>query len=166
MSGMGGKFLAVLQLIINTLNQIAITMLCRQVSQLNLGQVCVSAYWLSSQKQATPSNCGKLLLCHWYRSGIERSAQQHLGETQGYGKNPMNRDNPQPSSKDDASAHLWMQFRDLMSVGQRRLERQNNKSSMSWHKIKSVPLETGSIRGITNGRYPRCKESLLGFIAI
>ena len=68
-----------------------------------------------------------------------------------YGKNPKNEDNlskmgnPQPSSKDDASAHLWMQFRDLMSVGQRRLERQNNKSSMSWHKIKSVHVGTRSV---------------------
>jgi hypothetical protein len=78
----------------------------------------------------------------------------------------MNKDNPQPSPNDDASAHLWMQFRDLMSVGQQRLEQRTNKLSMSWHKIKSVPLEIGSIRGITNGRYTKCKESLLGFIVI
>ena len=147
MSGMGGKNVDVLQVLINqiifqTIYNCISTMLCCQVSQLNLWQVCVSA-WLV--RQATPSNCGKLLLRHWYRSGVERSAQKHLGETQGYGKNPIYRDNPQPSSKDDAKAHLWMQFRDLMSVGQQRFVQLNNMLSMSWHKIKSVPLETGSV---------------------
>ena len=48
---------------------------------------------------ATLSNCGKFLLSHNYRPGVERSAQWHQGETRGYGKNVMNRDNPQPSPK-------------------------------------------------------------------
>ncbi len=161
MSGMGGKLNYVLQLALHMMSQIVTSMLCHQLSQLNLGQVCVSA-WLSSVKQATPSNCGKTLLCHWYRSGVERLAQQHLGETQGYGKNPMNRGNPQPNPNDDAQAHLGTQFRDLMSVGQQRFEERTNKFSMSWHKIKSVPLETRFERGIMRGRYPNHKESFKG----
>lgn len=73
----------------------------------------------------------------------------------------MYRDYPQPSPNDDAIAHLWMQFRDLMSVDQQGFAQRNNKLSMSWYKIKSVPLETGLVRGISAGRYPSCEESLL-----
>ena len=74
----------------------------------------------------------------------------------------MNRDNPQPSAKDDASAHLRMQFRDLMSVGHLRFMVRTNKHLMRWHKVKSVPLETGLVRGISHGRYPMSEESVLG----
>ena len=74
----------------------------------------------------------------------------------------MNKDYPQPSPNDDAKAHLWMQFRDLMSVGQQGFITRTNKRIMSWHKVKSVPLETGLVRGFAFGRYYKCKESLLG----
>jgi hypothetical protein len=43
MSGMGGKLVEVLQVVINTIMRLASAMLCHQLSQLNLGQVCVSA---------------------------------------------------------------------------------------------------------------------------
>jgi hypothetical protein len=43
MSGMGGKLMSVLQYLINTWVQIVSTMLCHQLSQLNLGQVYISA---------------------------------------------------------------------------------------------------------------------------
>jgi hypothetical protein len=79
----------------------------------------------------------------------------------------MNKDYPQPSPNDDAQkAHLWMQFRDLMSVGQQGFNTQTNKRIMSWHKVKSVPLETGSIRGFKHGRYYMCEESLLGVMSM
>ena len=163
MSGMGGKMGFILQFHLQILQQwlFASVLLCCQVSQKNLGQVYISA-WLLLVTQATPSNCGKLLSSHQYRSGVERSAQQHRGETHGYGKNLMIKDYPQPSPNDDASAHLRMQFRDLMSVGQRRLNTQTNTCFMSWHKVKSVPLETGSARGFKRGRYSMWEESLLG----
>ena len=149
-------------MILSIINQWVWNMcLCYQVSQQNLWQVCVSA-WLDV-KQATPSNCWKLLASQQYRSGVERSAQQHHGETHGYGKNLLNRDNQQPSAKDDAvTAHLCMQFRDLMWVGYRWFMVRTNKHMMRWHKIKSVPLETGLVRGISHRRYPVWKESVLG----
>ena len=75
----------------------------------------------------------------------------------------MIKDNPQPSPNDDAMvAHLWMQFRDLMSVGHLRFIVRNNKHMMRWHKVKSVPLETGLVRGISHRRYPVWEESVLG----
>ena len=52
-------------------------------------------------EQATPSNCGKLVLNTQYRPGIERSVQWHHRETCGYGKNLCGSDNPQPSAKDN-----------------------------------------------------------------
>ena len=96
---------------------------------------------------ATPSNCGKFSSSHNYRPGIERSAQWHQGETRGYGKNVMNRDNPQPSSK---VRRLRMQFRDLMAVGV------YEKYS---HKIKSVPTEMWSNRGIVKACHSLYEES-------
>ena len=163
MSGMGGNLGLLLQFILQSIQQwmIVYVLSCFQVLQQNLGQVCISA-WLFVKK-ATPSNCGKLLLNHWYRSGVERSAQQHHGETHGHGKNPMNRDNPQPSPTSDAhSARSWMQFRDLMSVGHQGINVRTNKHLTRWHKIKSVPLEIGLILGIFYRRYPVGKESVLG----
>lgn len=87
--------------------------------------------------QATLSNCGKIVRNIQYRSGIERSVQQHHRETCGYGKKLYGSDNPQPSSKG---------FYKPMNAVQRlngsgRIE--NNA-----HKIESVHLETGSMRGI------------------
>ena len=96
--------------------------------------------------------------------GVEKPAQQHLWETKGYGKNPMFRDYPQPSPNDDAKARLWMQFRDLMEMGQQRFVERNNKFSMSWHKIKSVPLETRFEMRNYNWLIPNCKESFQVFI--
>jgi hypothetical protein len=55
---------------------------------------------LWKHKQATLSNCGKVLLGIQYRLGTERSVQAHHRETCGYGKNLNNRDHPQPSPKD------------------------------------------------------------------
>ena len=163
MSGMGGNFEFILQFISQFIQQwmIVVVLSCSQVSQQNLWQVCVSA-WLDVVKQATPSNCWKLSAIQQYRSGVERSAQQHHGETHGYGKNLLNRDNQQPSTKDDASAHLCIQFRDLMWVEHRRFMVRTNKHMMRCYKIKSVPLETGLVRGISHRRYPVWKESVLG----
>ena len=73
----------------------------------------------------------------------------HQGETRGYGKNQMNRDNPQPSPK---VARLWMQFRDLMSVGRQR------------PKIKSVHTETWPDRGIVVRVQSCYKESFRGVV--
>jgi hypothetical protein len=55
--------------------------------------------WNAQMRMATPSNCGNVLSSYLYRPGVERSAQWHRGETRGYGKNQINRDNPQPSPK-------------------------------------------------------------------
>ena len=131
-------------------------MLCRQVCYEKVVQALM-ALW-SHHREATPSNCGKLLLDDWYRPGIERSAQWHFGETQRYGKNPVGRDNPQPSPKDGVITRLWMQFRDLMSVGKLGCQQRNNKLWLSLHKIKSVRLETGSLRGIVAGPLPATRR--------
>ena len=55
---------------------------------------------LWKHKQATPSNCGKLVSNTQYRPGTERSVQWHHRETYGYGKNLCGSDNPQPSPND------------------------------------------------------------------
>lgn len=59
--------------------------------------------------QIAGNSCGnstrELLFVRWeqsghnYRLGTERSVLKHQGETRGYGKKVMNRDNPQPSPK-------------------------------------------------------------------
>ena len=59
---------------------------------------------------ATPSNCRDVLLGCWYRPGLERGSG-HLGESRGYGNNPADRDNRQPSPKDPRWGP-WMQFTD------------------------------------------------------
>jgi hypothetical protein len=76
----------------------------------------------------------------------------------------MFRDYPQPSPNDDAKARLWMQFRDLMEMGQQRFVERNNKFSMSWHKIKSVPLETRFEMRNCIWLIPEYKESFQVFI--
>ena len=121
-------------------------MLCRQVCYEKVVQALMALWYY--HREATPSNCGKLLIGIWYRSGIERSAQQHFGETQRYGKNSDDRDNPQPSPTNGVITHSWMQFRDLMSVGKLGSQQRINKLWPSLHKIKSVHLETGSLGGI------------------
>ena len=47
---------------------------------------------------ATPSNCLEVLLNYQYRSTPERRWLHH-GESRGYGKNLVGRDNGQPSPK-------------------------------------------------------------------
>jgi hypothetical protein len=132
-------------------------MLCRQVCYEKVVQALMALWSPNGHKEATPSNCGKLLLGIWYRPGIERSAQWHFGETQRYGKNPGDRDNPQPSPT-SGDTHSWMQFRDLMSVGKLGCQQRNNKLWLSLHKIKSVRLETGSLRGIVAGPLPATRR--------
>jgi hypothetical protein len=43
---------------------------------------------------------------------LRRKMQQHHGESRGYGNNPLNRDNGQPSPKGATPGLLWMQFTD------------------------------------------------------
>lgn len=86
--------------------------------------------------QATLSNCGKIVGNIQYRSGIERSVQQHHRETCGYGKKLYGSDNPQPSSKD-------FYIKSMNAV-----QRLNGSGRKNAHKIESVHLETGSMRGI------------------
>lgn len=84
--------------------------------------------------QATLSNCGKLVINIQYRPGIERSFQRHRRETCGYGKKLYGSDNPQPSAKGNFPTHA--------------VQRLNGSGRGNSHKIESVRLETGSIRGI------------------
>lgn len=102
----------------------------------------LSHYW------ATPSNCGKFSICHNYRPGVERSAQWHQGETRGYGKNVVNRDNPQPSPKVSQKTMDAVQRLDGGGRVQKYL-----------HKIKSVPTEMWSNRGIVKACHGFYKES-------
>jgi hypothetical protein len=48
--------------------------------------------------EATPSNCGNILLGFLYRPLFEKAIAHHR-ETCGYGNNQKDRDNPQPSPK-------------------------------------------------------------------
>ena len=99
----------------------------------------------------------KLLLVCWeqgghnYRLGTERSVLWHQGEIRGYGKNVMNRDNPQPSPKPGNSGKDAVQR--LNVSGLRR------KPQL---KIKSVPTEMWSSRGTSSVCCYTCRESLKG----
>ena len=95
---------------------------------------------LWKHKQATPSNCGKILLNIQYRPGTERSVQWHHRETCGYGKNLKCRDNPQPSANGIHYSELPMHAVQRLNVG--------GPMIIHRHKIKSGPLETGLTRGI------------------
>jgi hypothetical protein len=82
----------------------------------------------------------ELLLVRWeqgghnYRLGTERSVLWHQGETRGYGKKVMNRDNPQPSPKS----------------GRKTRHGCSSETQCQWAarlKIESVPTEMWSSRG-------------------
>ncbi len=93
--------------------------------------------------EATLSNCGNVLLNNWYRPGVERSAQWHHRETYGYGKNPIGRDNPQPSPT-------------AMKIAMDAVQRLNGSGVVQTNdpKIQSTPMETWSMRGTCTGCHP------------
>ena len=91
MSGMGGNFIMIYGLC-------PVVVLCSQEFYEKVELVYMGLW---KHKQATLSNCGKLVLDTQYRLGTERSVQVHHRETCGYGKNLCGSDNPQPSAKDN-----------------------------------------------------------------
>lgn len=93
------------------------------------------------------------LSSHNYCSRTERSVLKHQGETRGYSKNVMNRDNPQPSPKSGCP--------DKDAV-----QRLNVSGPLMRLKIESTPAEMWSSRGIISICCYTYKESLKNYLKI
>ena len=112
----------------------------------------------ATRQPATPSNCREVLSGQWYRC-LPETASQHRGESRGYGNNPLNRDDRQPSPTGFARKAYGCssQTRCRWVLGVGLLPRQRLRYSRP--PLKGVSLGGAAHRG---GESPRKGGIMLG----